>query len=140
MIKELTTLIDLKTTYNNMLHCNENNNFHLIIIIVYLICLHTQWLKNVKDALEPFRLLRDHSFAATGVFMIKHVVTIKLYGLLWFLHRVKLFAFHYSEGVKCKSHWLEVSVAGHCLTITETTQTFAKMLTLGLNVIFWALC
>ena len=53
MIKELTTLINLKTTYNNMLHCDENNNFYLTIIsliIVYLICLHTKSLKNVKDA------------------------------------------------------------------------------------------
>ena len=35
---------------------------------------------------------------------------------------------------------LQVRVAGHCFTITETTQTFAKMLTSGLNIIFWALC
>ena len=42
-----------------------------------------------------------------------------------------------SEGVKCR---LQVRDAGHCCTITETTQSFAKMLTLGLNLIFWALC
>ena len=41
------------------------------------------------------------------------------------------------EGVKCR---LQVRVAGHCFTMTETTQTFAKMLTSGLNIIFWALC
>ena len=35
---------------------------------------------------------------------------------------------HFSEGVKCR---LQVSVASHCFTITETTQTFTKMLTLG---------
>ena len=29
----------------------------------------------------------------------------------------------------------EVQVAGHCFTITETTRTFTKMLTLGLNII-----
>ena len=50
MIKELTTLINLKTTYNNMLLCN-GNNFYLTIIIVYLICLNNQLIKNVKDAL-----------------------------------------------------------------------------------------
>ena len=43
----------------------------------------------------------------------------------------------YLEGVKCR---LQVRVAGHCFTISETTQTFAKMLTLGLNIIFWAMC
>ena len=31
---------------------------------------------------------------------------------------------------------LQVRVAGHCFTITETTQTFTKMLTLGLNIFF----
>ena len=35
---------------------------------------------------------------------------------------------------------LQVRVAGHCFTMTETTQTLAKMLTSGLNIIFWALC
>ena len=40
-----------------------------------------------------------------------------------------------SEGVKCR-----IQVAGHCFTITEKNQTFAKMLTLGLNTIFWGLC
>ena len=33
----------------------------------------------------------------------------------------------------------QVNVAGHCFTTTES-QTFAKMLTLGLNIIFWTLC
>ena len=30
----------------------------------------------------------------------------------------------------------KVQVVGHCFTITETTQTFTKMLTLPLNIIF----
>ena len=34
-------------------------------------------------------------------------------------------------GLKCK---LQVTVADHCFTITETTQTFTKMLTLGLVI------
>ena len=30
----------------------------------------------------------------------------------------------------------KLQVAGHCSTITETTQTFSKMLTIGENIIF----
>ena len=36
-------------------------------------------------------------------------------------------------GENCR---LQARVAGHCLTITEITQTFTKMLALGLNIIF----
>lgn len=33
----------------------------------------------------------------------------------------------------------KVRVGGHCFTTTETTQTFTKVLTLGLNIIFLGL-
>ena len=39
-------------------------------------------------------------------------------------------------GGGCKVQVALVRVAGHCFTIAETTQTFAIMLTLGLNIIF----
>lgn len=59
-----------------------------------------------------------------------------------------------AENKDCKSHTIvllhlnayhntggcKVQVVGHFFTLTETTETIAKMRTLGLNIIFRALC
>ena len=37
------------------------------------------------------------------------------------------------ESAGCRS---QAIVTGHCFTVTEKAQTFTKMLTLGLNIIF----
>ena len=61
MIKEVTTLINLKTTYYNMLCCNGK-----FLLNHYYCALNLFAYSVIK------KCLRDHSVPATGVLMVKH--------------------------------------------------------------------
>ena len=122
-----------------MLHCDENNNFYLTIIsliIVYLICLHTQCLKKCQRCLRPFRLLRDHSFAATSVFMIKHSDN------RWFIMippPCETICLSLSGGCKVQVTGCRLELQVAVLPQLKQPKPLQKMLSLGLNIIFWAL-